>query len=83
MSVMVTRAFIAMRQAIVAMQSIDFRFEQLDRKVDQLNNYIEEIFHDQNDFNEQQEVTREKIKNERSFLKDVEREFIHCAVGDE
>lgn len=33
MNVMVTRAFIAMRQAIVAMQSIDFRFEQLDHKL--------------------------------------------------
>ena len=26
---------------------------------------------------------REKIKNKRTYLKDVEREFIHCVVGDE
>lgn len=26
---------------------------------------------------------REKIKNERAYLKDVEREFIHLLAGDE
>ena len=26
---------------------------------------------------------REKIKTERAYLKDVEREFIHCEIGDE
>ena len=60
-----------MRQAIVAMQSIDFRFEQLDRKVDQLNNYIEEIFHDQNDFNEQQEVTNNEIAIQIEAINDA------------
>jgi predicted nucleic acid-binding Zn-ribbon protein len=26
---------------------------------------------------------REKIKNERGFLEDIEREYIHCLVGDD
>lgn len=26
---------------------------------------------------------REKIKNERAYLKDIEREFIHLEIGDE
>ncbi len=43
MSVMVTRAFIAMRQAITNMLSFDFKVEQLSHKVDQLNAYVEEI----------------------------------------
>ena len=55
MSVMVTRAFIAMRQTLSAIQSMDLRFEQLSHKVDQLNAHVEEILHDQNDINEQQE----------------------------
>ncbi|MBR6929081.1 MAG: hypothetical protein IKH61_05190 [Bacteroidales bacterium] len=26
---------------------------------------------------------REEMKNERAFLKDIEREFVYCVVGDE
>ena len=61
MSVMITRAFIAMRKAITTMLSLDLKMEQISHKVDQLNNYIEEILHDQNDFNEQQEQTNFEI----------------------
>lgn len=46
MSVMVTRSFIAMRQAISTMLSMDLKVEQLSHKVDQLNAYVEEILHD-------------------------------------
>ena len=49
MSVMVTRAFIAMRQALSSMLSYDLKIEQLSHKVDQLNAHVEEILHDQND----------------------------------
>ena len=56
MSVAVTRAFIAMRQAISAMLSYDLKIEQLSHKVDQLNAYVDEIMHDQNDINEQQDL---------------------------
>ena len=61
MSVMVTRAFIAMRQAISTMLSVSLHFEQLEHKVDQLNAYVDEILHDQNDINEQQDQTNNEI----------------------
>ena len=61
MSVMVTRAFIAMRQAISTMLSVSLNFEQLEHKVDQLNAYVDEILHDQNDINEQQDQTNNEI----------------------
>ncbi len=61
MSVMVTRAFIAMRQAITTMLSMDLKVEQISHKVDQLNAYVEEILHDQNDINAQQEQTNNEI----------------------
>ena len=54
MSVMVTRAFIAMRQALSSMLSYDLKIEQLSHKVDQLNAHVEEILHDQNDINQLQ-----------------------------
>lgn len=55
MSVTVTRAFIAMRQAISNMLSMDLKVEQLSHKLDQLNAYVEDILHDQNEINEHQE----------------------------
>ncbi len=54
MSVMVTRAFITMRQALSSMLSYDLQIEQLSHKVDQLNAHVEEILHDQNDINQLQ-----------------------------
>ena len=71
MSVMVTRAFIAMRKAIVTMLSVDLKMEQLSHKVDQLNAYIEEILHDQNDINEQQEQTNLEIAIQIEALNDA------------
>ena len=61
MSVMVTRAFIAMRQAITTMLSVDLKVEQISHKVDQLNAYVEELLHDQNDINDQQEQTNNEV----------------------
>lgn len=61
MSVAVTRAFIAMRQAISAMLSYDLKIEQLSHKVDQLNAYVDEIMHDQNDINNQQELINSEL----------------------
>ena len=71
MSVMVTRAFIAMRKAISTMLSVDLKMEQLSHKVDQLNAYIEEILHDQNDINEQQEQTNLEIAVQIEALNDA------------
>lgn len=61
MSVMVTRAFIAMRQAITNMLSFDIKVEHLSHKVDQLNAYVEEILHDQNDINDIQEQINNEV----------------------
>ena len=71
MSVMVTRAFIAMRKAIISMLSVDLKVEQLSHKVDQLNAYVEEILHDQNDFNEQQEQTNMEIAIQIEAINDA------------
>ena len=71
MSVMVTRAFIAMRNAIATMLSVDLKMEQLSHKVDQLNAYVEEILHDQNDINEQQEQTNLEIAIQIEILNDA------------
>ena len=71
MSVMVTRAFIAMRNAIATMLSVDLKMEQLSHKVDQLNAYIEEILHDQNNINEQQEQTNLEIAVQIEALNDA------------
>lgn len=71
MSVMVTRAFIAMRQAISTMLSMDLKMEQISHKVDQLNAYVEEILHGQNDINEQQEQTNNEIALQIEVINDA------------
>ena len=71
MSVMVTRAFIAMRQAITTMLSVDLKVEQISHKVDQLNAYVEEILHDQNDINEQQEQTNNEVALQIEAINDA------------
>ena len=71
MSVMVTRAFIAMRQAISTMLAVDLKVEQISHKVDQLNAYVEEILHDQNDINEQQEQTSNEIATQIEAINDA------------
>ena len=71
MSVMVTRAFIAMRQAISNMLLVDLKVEQISHKVDQLNAYVEEILHDQNDINEQQERTNNEVAIQLEAINDA------------
>ena len=71
MSVMVTRAFIAMRQAITSMLSVDLKVEQISHKVDQLNAYVEEILHEQNDINAQQEQTNNEIALQIEAINDA------------
>jgi archaellum component FlaC len=71
MSVMVTRAFIAMRQAIATMLSVDFKVEQISHKVDQLHAYVEEILHDQNDINDQQEQTNQELAIQIEAINDA------------
>ncbi len=71
MSVMVTRAFIAMRQAISTMLSMDLKVEQLSHKVDQLNAHVEEILHVQNDINGQQEQTNMEVAIQLEAINDA------------
>ena len=71
MSVMVTRAFIAMRQAITTMLSVDLKVEQISHKVDQLNAYVEELLHDQNDINDQQEQTNNEVALQIEAINDA------------
>lgn len=71
MSVMVTRAFIAMRQAISNMLSVDLKVEQISHKVDQLNAYVEELLHDQNDINDLQEQTNNEVALQIEAINDA------------
>ena len=71
MSVMVTRAFIAMRQALSSMLSYDLQIEQLSSKVDQLNAHVEEILHDQNDINQLQSQFNNEVALQIEVINDA------------
>lgn len=71
MSVMVTRAFIAMRQALSSMLSYDLKIEQLSHKVDQLNAHVEEILHDQNDINQSQSQFNNELALQIEVINDA------------
>lgn len=71
MSVMVTRAFIAMRQALASMRSYDLKLEQLSHKVDQLNAHVEEILHDQNDINQLQSQFNNELAMQIEVINDA------------
>ena len=71
MSVMVTRAFIAMRQALSSMLSYDLQIEQLSHKVDQLNAHVEEILHDQNDIHQLQSQFNNEIALQSEEINDA------------
>ncbi len=71
MSVMVTRAFIAMRRALSSMLSYDLKIEQLSHKVDQLNAHVEEILHDQNDINQLQSQFNSEVALQIEVINDA------------
>jgi len=71
MSVMVTRAFIAMRQALSSMLSYDLKIEQLSHKVDQLNAHVEEILHNQNDINQLQSQFNNEVALQIEVINDA------------
>lgn len=60
MSVQITRAFVAMRQALVALTATETKIELLNERIERLNLYIEEVMHDQNDVNEMQHAINEE-----------------------
>ena len=51
-SIFITRAFIALRQAYISTQKHDIRLEKIEHKLDNLSNYIEETLQTQNDIND-------------------------------
>lgn len=61
MSVQITRAFVAMRQALTAMAATEAKIELLNEKIERLNLYIEDVMHDQNDINEAHRMQLEAI----------------------
>ena len=71
MSVMVTRAFIAMRQALSSMLSYDLQIEQLSRKVDQLNAHVEEILHSQDNINQLQSQFNSEVALQIEVINDA------------
>lgn len=70
MSVMVTRAFIAMREALSGMMSVNYKMEQLSHKVDNLSALVDEILHEQNDNNMEIAVQIEAINNALDQLRE-------------
>ena len=71
MSVMVTRAFIAMRQALSSMLSYDLKIEQLSHKVDQLNAHVEEILHNQDNINQLQSQFNNEVALQIEVINDA------------
>jgi len=71
MSVMVTRAFIAIRQALSSMLSYDLQIEQLSHKIDQLNAHVEEILHNQNDINQLQSQYNSEVAIQIEVINDA------------
>jgi hypothetical protein len=71
MSVMVTRAFIAMRQALSSMLSYDLKIEQLSHKVDHLNAHVEEILHSQDNINQLQSQFNNEVALQIEVINDA------------
>ena len=70
MSVMVTRAFIAMREALSGMMSVNYKVEQLSHKVDSLNARVDEILHEQNENNMEMAVQISAINDALDQLRE-------------
>lgn len=70
MSVMVTRAFIAMREALSGMMSVNYKMERLSHKVDNLSALVDEILHEQNDNNMEIAVQIKAINNALDQLRE-------------
>ena len=70
MSVMVTRAFIAMREALSGMMSVNYKMEQLSHKVDNLSARVDEILHEQSDNNMEIAVQIEAINEALDQLRE-------------
>ncbi|MBR4147859.1 MAG: hypothetical protein IKU00_08235 [Bacteroidales bacterium] len=65
------------------LQFLKFQIKDLEQKRTSLTDadQIKAINKQINAFQEELGKLREILKHERAFLKDVEREFIHCEIG--
>lgn len=68
MSVQITRAFVAMRQALVTLSATEAKVELLNEKIEKLNLYIDEVLHDQNDINESQRMINEETSMQLELI---------------
>ena len=68
MSVQITRAFVAMRQALVALSATEAKVELLNEKIERLNLYIDEVMRDQNDINESQRAINEETNMQLELI---------------
>lgn len=72
-SVLITRAFVAMRQMIA--NSPVIMSAQLQKEMKELKEYIEDVFADQNDINEDTRIQLELINQTLAELQVKNREF--------
>ena len=74
-SVLITRAFIEMRQTLLTIATTDVKLNILEKKIDSLNEYVNDILRDQNDINEETSMQLElineslaELQNQRKLL---------------
>jgi predicted nucleic acid-binding Zn-ribbon protein len=67
------------------LQALKFQIKTLEQKKPTLTDAdeIKAVNKEINALQEEFGRLREEMKNERAFLKDIERGFVHCVVGDE
>ena len=85
MSVMVTRAFIAIREALNEMLPMKLKFEQLSHKVDILNSRVNDILHEQFETNTEIALQIEALNDALDQLRaqpDTPRKRIGFRQGD-
>ena len=70
MSVLVTRAFIAMRNAITDMISMNLKMDQLSNKVDALSTRVDEMLREQNENNMELAVQIDAINDALDQLRE-------------
>lgn len=70
MSVLVTRAFIAMRNALTGMISMNLKMEQLSHKVDALSSRVDEMLREQNEHNTELAVQIDAINDALDQLRE-------------
>ena len=67
------------------LQSLKFQIKELEQKKTTLTDAdeIKAVNKQINNLQEEFGQLREELKNDRAYMKDVEREFVHCVMGDD